>query len=184
MSVSLLTGAAVLGAVAFLRKGSGTASSSAPQELERVPVLHRERAEGVRPELAAVLDAWAQEGTHAVVVAPFGGRRSSNDDQQQLAALGMSAATDLRSTPHGRGAALDIWPEGFLEHVPMSWGGTAARWSSWSELPQELRDQFAVFGEWAEARGLVWGGRWRSSTYPNGDQPHIELPNWRSLPFP
>lgn len=182
MSASLLTGAAVLGAVALLRdSSSGQASSSSSN---RVPVLNRERADNVHPELAEVLDAWEREGTHAVVVAPLGGRRASSGDQQQLAALGMSAATDLRSTPHGRGAALDVWPESFLAHVPLSWGGTAARWSSWAELPQSVRDEFAVFGEWAEARGLVWGGRWRSATYPNGDQPHIELANWRTLPFP
>lgn len=147
-------------------------------------VLERARAAGVAPELVALLDAWDVSGPHAVLVAPYGGLRTTQEDQSKLAELGMSAATNLATTPHGRGAALDVWPVAFLAHVPRSWGGTASRWSTWDEVDEPIKAQFATFGAFAEARGLQWGGRWRSSKYPSGDQPHVELPNWQRLPFP
>lgn len=147
-------------------------------------VAARERAAGVLPELHQLLDEWEASGPHEVIVAPLGGLRASSDDQAELAALGMSAATDLRSTPHGRGAALDVWPTSFLAYVPQSWGGTRANWASWEQVANPVKREFAVFGAFAEARGLKWGGRWRSAKYPNGDQPHVEIPGWTSLPFP
>lgn len=147
-------------------------------------VLMMDRARGVHPSLRALLEDWDRTGAHRVVVALNGGLRSSADTQAELAAAGMSNATTLQVTPHGRGGAIDVWPLSFLPHVPVSSGGTALRWSSWEQLPQGVKDDFRVFGEWAEARGFKWGGRWRSAKFPNGDQPHIELANWSSLPFP
>lgn len=68
--------------------------------------------------------------------------------------------------------------------MPASHGGTGKRWTSWEALPESLKLQFAAFGRFAESRGFKWGGRWVSKTFPNGDQPHVELPNWQALPFP
>ena len=147
-------------------------------------VLHRERAVGVRADFADLLDDWERDGTHDVVIPPDGGLRLDEANQAAKAAIGLSAAKTLRSTPHGRGAALDVWPRDFLAHVPVSHGGTARRWTSWEKLPAEIREQFAAFGRFAEVRRFKWGGRWVSRTFPNGDQPHVELPNWQALPFP
>lgn len=137
-------------------------------------VYNRERAEGVRSELQDLLLAWEQYGTHDVQIATNGGLRTSQAVQAQLAAEGGSNATSLRQTPHGRGAALDVWPVGFERYV----NGT------WQAVPEELRAQFEAFGAFAEGRGFVWGGRWRSAKFPNGDQPHVEIRGWQSLPYP
>lgn len=147
-------------------------------------VLHRERSAGVHPRLKALLDTWAAVGTHDVLVAPDGGLRTDEAVQASKAAVGQSNATTLRQTPHGRGGAVDVWPVSFLPHVPKSAGGTGARWVSWEMLPQQVRDEFAAFGGFAEHHGFRWGGRWRGAKFPNGDQPHVELDNWQTLPFP
>lgn len=147
-------------------------------------VLMRFRAARVHPSLSALLDAWELEGAHRVVVAPDGGVRGDAARQAQLAVQGLSNAGDLASTPHGRGAALDVWPASFLPHVPVTAGGLAARWTPWEKLPNEVKLDFQTFGLFAEARGFTWGGRWRSATFPNGDQPHVEVKAWRTLPFP
>jgi D-alanyl-D-alanine carboxypeptidase len=147
-------------------------------------VLRRERARGVHPQLHALLDSWAAEGTHDVVIAVNGGVRTDPALQSKLAAEGFSAATTLKLTPHGRAAAVDVWPASFLEHVPVANGGTAKRWSTWAELPDQVRAEFKAFGIFAEERGFKWGGRWIGKSYPNGDQPHVEIANWQRLPFP
>lgn len=170
--------ALVLGAAALVALTARRASAPAGR------VHMRERANGVLQPLHELLDAWEAQGLHDVIIAPYGGLRSSSEDQAELAALGMSAASNLSTTPHGRAAALDVWPVSFLACVPQSWGGTRSTWASWEQVPDPVKLEFAVFGHFAEARGFVWGGRWRSSTYPNGDQPHVEIKNWRSLPFP
>jgi hypothetical protein len=147
-------------------------------------VLMRSRADGVHPDLRALLDAWDSQGAHVVVVAPDGGLRTDPALQAGFAAGGMSGASTLATTPHGRGVGLDVWPVSFLPHVPVGSGGTASRWSSWAELPESVKAEFLAFGEFSEARGFKWGGRWRSAKFPNGDQPHVELPNWTRFPYP
>lgn len=139
-------------------------------------VLNRTRARGVRRELQELLDAWELYGTHQVTIpaSPWGGLRTSEADQAGYAAGGMSGASTLASTPHGRGAALDVWPVGFEAHV----NGT------WEAVPDDIKGKFLAFGLFAESRGFTWGGRWRSSSMPNGDQPHVEIAAWRTLPFP
>jgi hypothetical protein len=147
-------------------------------------VRNRERAAGVLPELVGLMDAWEERGTFDVVVAPGGGLRTSEDEQAGYAANGTSTATTLKDTPHGRGAALDLWPVAFLDFVPRYLGGTAARWATWAEVSEPVKLQFSELGRFGEALGLTWGGRWRSSAFPNGDQPHFQLPNWSRYPFP
>ena len=136
-------------------------------------VLNVERAAGVRPELRALLDDWAREGTHPVLVAPDGGLRFGAADAAKQAAFfasGASKAATLADTPHGRGAALDVWPVGFAPGKTM-------------DSQPTMRARFQVFGEWAERKGFTWGGRWKSFGV-DGDAPHVEIPNWRRLPMP
>ncbi|PZR07086.1 MAG: hypothetical protein DI536_28945 [Archangium gephyra] len=147
-------------------------------------VLHLERARGVHPDLRALLDEWAKHGSHDIVVAPNGGVRTDEKLQAQLAAGGSSKATTLRSTPHGRAAALDVWPVSFLPYVPAANGGTGKRWVSWENLPELVRREFHVFGLFAETQGFEWGGRWRDEVFKTGDQPHVQMKGWKTMPFP
>ena len=147
-------------------------------------VHHRERAVGVRAAGQAVLDDWERAGPHEILVAPNGGLRTSEALQAGLAAGGNSGANTLRSTPHGRGAAIDAWPVSFLPFVPVAHGGTGKRWLAWKDLPQLVRDEFLTWGLFLEARGWRWGGRFRGHLFPDGDQPHGEEQHWTRLPFP
>lgn len=149
-----------------------------------VQVHHLERAEGCLLPLHQLLADWARSGRHDVLVAPNGGLRTDAVKQSTLASLGLSRAKELRHTPHGRGAAVDVWPASFLAHVPVAEGGTARRWTSWDNLPVGVQADFMAFGEFAESHGFTWGGRWRSASFPHGDQPHVEMRGWTALPFP
>lgn len=147
-------------------------------------VLELQRARGVHPRMLVLLLEWAKRGTFDVVVAMHGGVRLDQGVQSMLSGGGMSAASTLKMTPHGRGGALDLWPAGFLSSVPTSFGGTAARWGTWEGLPQRVRDEFAELGRFSQALGYRWGGVWVGKSYPHGDQPHHELADWQRLPFP
>jgi hypothetical protein len=147
-------------------------------------VLHKHRVQGCLDPIHVLLSLWEIDGKHDILVAPNGGLRLNAATQAALAQSGMSRAADLRSTPHGRGAAVDVWPTSFLAHVPERDGGTAKRWTSWEALPVGVKADFLVFGEFAEARGFKWGGRWRNAMFPYGDQPHVEILAWQSLPYP
>lgn len=147
-------------------------------------VHHLERAQGVHPRMLVLLQRWQLTGPFEIAVAMHGGLRSDEAVQVSLSGSGMSAANTLKKTPHGRGGALDLVPLGFLAFVPVAFGGTAKRWASWEELPQLIRDQFAIIGLFGEHLGFKWGGRWLGKQYPNGDQPHHELADWGRLPFP
>jgi hypothetical protein len=142
-------------------------------------VFNRERANGVHPRLQELLDAWTREGTWNIVIGggsgfPNGGLRTQEEVDAANAA-GNSRATDVSQTPHGRGAALDVWPEGFSPFL------------SFADQP-DMQDMMQQFGEWAESHGMVWGGRFRgvygSDPSITGDWPHVELPQWVALPYP
>ncbi len=124
-------------------------------------VFHVERAAGVHPSLIGLLSDWERDGTHDVLVA--GGAPWPNGGFES----GLSKARSLLDTPHGRGAALDIWPAGFIPSRSMG------------DQPQMLA-LFTAFGDFAVAHGFHWGGHWITFK----DLPHVELPNWRSLPYP
>lgn len=143
-----------------------------------------ERARGVHPRMLVLPSQWQKTGPFEIYVAMHGGLRVDEAVQADLSGAGMSAAATLRKTPHGRAGALDLCPLGFLAFVPESFGGTAKRWTPWEKLPQLIRDQFLVLGQFSERLGFKWGGRWVGKAYPNGDQPHHELPDWGRLPFP
>lgn len=133
-------------------------------------VLNRERAAGVHPSLLKLLDDWERVGWFDVMIAPDGGVRTDEAKQAKLYAQGVTKAKSLSETPHGRAAALDIWPVDFEPFV----SGT------WAAVPEVVKTQFYAFGQFAQEQGFNWGGAWSSFK----DYPHVEVPNWRLLPFP
>lgn len=148
----------------------------------RGQVNHLEHAAGVHPALRALLGAWNSSGPHRVVISPAdtdwsptGGVRTDEASQAAAAGAGLSNASALRDTPHGRAAALDVWPEGFNPHRGF-------------DAQPGMLPLFNVFGEWAESQRVVfggalfefsWGGRWSKP-----DRPHVEIRGWQQLPFP
>lgn len=149
-------------------------------------VHNKERLNGVHPlirvDFVALMEA---ELGFDTVVAPNGGLRTDAAKQAATAAAGMSNATTLKATPHGRGGAGDFYPLSFLPFVPVQFGGTGKAWVSWEKLPQQVRDEFAAIGVLAEKHGYEWGGRFKGPKFPNGDQPHVQIKGWQIyLPFP
>ncbi len=142
-------------------------------------VAHIERALGVHPSLLALLEDWNRLGSHDVVIAggegwPNGGLRTDVLEQHKAFVAGLTKARTLADTPHGRGAALDVWPYGFNPHRGFD-----------GQL--DMPALFRVFGQFAEDRGFVWGGRWDFHTPGStlsGDYPHVEVADWRHLPYP
>ncbi len=134
-------------------------------------VLYLERLQGIHPSLLAFVGSWQQTGKFPILAAFDGGLRTDSAKQLQYYNLGNSNAKTLDQTPHGRGAAMDLYPVGFDTRIGIT-----------RDSPFELNFKWAFYemGEAAERAGLVWGGRW---TKPY-DLPHIEVPNWRSLPYP
>lgn len=163
----------VLVVAGLLLLAGGSVAAAAPST-RRATVYNRWAAAGVHPQMQALLDLWEQEGWFNVEVGtpfagfPGGGLRVAADAAGQLAACqsGLSNACTLADTPHGRGGALDIWPEGFIPT------------KSYAEQPG-TRELMIAFGQWAKSKGYVWGGDWA-----NPDYPHVEMRNWRSLPYP
>lgn len=169
------------GILGLLLLAGASGAAAAVTDTRRARVINRYAARGVHPDLQAFLDWWEQNGPFDVEIGqldgyPGGGLRTAADAGGQAAACasGLSNACDLASTPHGRGAALDLWP------VCCGFSPTL----SWEQWTPEIKSAFLTIGQLAESQGLTWGGRWRSTTFPHGDQPHIELPYWRSLPYP
>lgn len=143
----------------------------------RARVLERYTAHGVHPDLQWLMDEWELYGPFDITVGnlpgfPGGGLRTDEAGQAAAAGANLSQAATLRNTPHGRGAAVDFWPTDFNPWIP------------WAAQPASIKIKFLEIGKFAEARGFEWGGRWRSKTFPDGDQPHVEIIGWRMLPFP
>lgn len=125
-------------------------------------VQNWERANGAVAPLQEFLGWWAANGPFPIMVAPDGGMRTDNAKQADFYARGLSKAKNLEQTPHGRGAALDLWPVGFNPG------------RSLSDQP-EIKRRFEEMGRLAKARGFVWGGDW------GWDFPHIEVKSWAKL---
>ena len=125
-------------------------------------VFRKDRAKGVHPLLVSFLEWWEQHGPFCIVVLAEGGLRMDAELQARLFASGATRARTLEDTPHGRGAALDVAPR----------INGAVPWQDWG--------LFLVIGERAEALGLEWGGRWKTLR----DGPHLQVPDWRQLPYP
>lgn len=168
---SALLGFAALGLLAAV--GHPTAQAAIAVGTGRV--MHRERADGVHPDLLWLLDEWERDGTHVVEIAggpnwsPPGGLRTNPAEQSAAAAGGLSNASTLASTPHGRGAALDVWPYGFNPH---------RSYDAADQLP-DAHALMMTFADFAAARGFVVGRDFKTP-----DDPHVELANWVALPFP
>lgn len=161
----------------LLLLAGGAAAEAAVNPGTRVRVLARDTARGIHSQLQMLLDEWEMYGPFDVTIGnlpgfPGGGLRTSEAGQAAAAAAGLSTASTLASTPHGRGGAIDLWPSDFNP------------WLSWEQQPDRMKQKFYEIGAFAKARGFVWGGDWRSATFPYGDQPHIEMAGWRMLPFP
>lgn len=160
--------------VLLLAGGAAAEAGASAGSGRRAQVLNRWEAFGVHPDLQALLDAWEREGWFNVQIGtpfanfPGGGLRTAADAAGQAAACasGLSKACDLTSTPHGRGAALDIWPEGF---DPLR---------TYDQQPG-TKEAMISFGQWAQSKGFTWGGAWADPDYP-----HVEITAWRSLPYP
>lgn len=130
-------------------------------------VYHREMADPLDARLRAALDEYAVGGPWPIRLTS-GLRIGPAAEVEQLSYFntGKSKAKTLDQTPHGRGGAFDFG----VVNVPLVSIHTA------KDHP-ELYAQCAAF---FEARGLVWGGRFPGFY----DGPHIEVPNWRALPYP
>lgn len=148
-----------------------------PTDSTQPLVLHRERAVGVHPKLMLLLDDWSRLGTFPILVAPDGGLRQgalAAAAQLSFYLRGLSKAKTLEATPHGRGAALDLYPVGFDARQGLSRQPT-------------IRQKWLTLIAFAEARGLQSGRYWTSFTAPDGttgDWPHLEVAEWRALPYP
>lgn len=131
-------------------------------------VQNRERARGAVAQLQAFLDWWEVNGPFAILVAPDGGLRTDAAKQAMYYAQGNSKAKTLAETPHGRGAALDLWPVGFNPVKKL-------------EQQPDIKAKFEEMGRIAKAApfNFTWGGDW------GWDYPHVEVKNWRkTLPYP
>lgn len=171
--VFILGAAGVVAGVAYLmRSSSNTRTLAIPPASLKRRVYHRERAAGVVPELQAFLTWWEANGPFPISVDPQGGVRSDEAAQQALHAKGASNAASLKDTPHGRGGALDLYP--VLRGNPDT--GAVLELASDAKSPE----LFAQLGAIAQQHGLAWGGLWSSLK----DLPHVEVRNWKSLPFP
>ena len=133
-------------------------------------VRQRLRATGVHPRMLAFLDWWEAFGPFPLTVGWKGGLRTDPDEQWQLFRDGKTRAATLDQTPHGRGGALDLYP---------TINGTV-RGLEGDPNPAEAAYYFEEMGRLAEGQGLVWGGHFSSIK----DMPHVELPDWRSIPYP
>lgn len=139
-------------------------------EWGQFPVVHRERADGVDARLQAFLDEWEASGPFRICVSPEGGLRTDELAQARLFARGASRAATLAQTPHGRGGAMDLAP--YFGFAPQYADDTGAS-------PGALAGAFSAIGASAKALGLHWGG-----DFPSYDGGHVELADWKSLPFP
>jgi hypothetical protein len=174
LALGAVAAAGVAGVVLVQRAATSTSSDTdetstsstheLPAGLSRW-VYHRERSAGVDDRLLQLLAWWDDNGPWPVVIPEHGGLRTSEQEQQDLFARGVTKASTLAQTPHGRGGALDLAP---YRKGP---GGLYA-----PDYSQP--DDFTAIGEAAEALGLSWGGRWSDP-----DLPHVEVPDWRSLPL-
>lgn len=148
-------------------------SQSSSVELYSVgaQVLHYERAYGCHPDLIAFLNWWQAHGPFDILVAADGGNRTDAIKQASYCATGTSNACTLESTPHGRGCGLDVYPVGFNTQLDLS------------QQP-EILEKFKVISEAGEAFGLTSGIHFHIGPSKSPDYPHLEVTDWRQLPFP
>lgn len=156
--------ASELPAVDFPAPPPAAVARQLPDGLHRW-VYHRERAAGVDERLLALLDWWEDYGPFAIVVPEHGGLRARRE-QTDLFARGVSYAATLGDSAHGHAGGLDL--------APFSRGVDGLFAPDYSDTAG-----FNAIGEAAQALGLEWGGAWTGTLR---DYPHVQVPDWRSLP--
>lgn len=139
-----------------------------------------EHAAGVHPALRALLGEWNRNGSHEISVAPAdtnwptpGGVRTDAEQQAADYRAGLTRASTLDQTAHGRAAAIDVWPKGFNPRRGF-------------DSQPTMEHLFRVFGEWAERQVVVldeveYRFNWLDEIT---DLPHVEIIGWRALPYP
>lgn len=153
---------------------AGPSIADAAATISGSKITNRSAATGVSPEMQHLLDLWEAQGWFTISIGvpfagfPGGGLRTAADAGGQQAACegGLSNACTLATTPHGRGGALDIWPQGFNPLLTF-------------DAQPGMLDLMTQFGQWAQSQGYTWGGSWATPDYP-----HVEEKDWPSLPYP
>ncbi len=149
--------------------------------MSTVRVFHYNRAAGCDERLLDFLGWWQVHGPHVITIPETGGPRYSQLEQRRLFVAHKSMAKTLEDTPHGRCGALDAYPA-ILDPTGRFVAGIHLDASA-----PEAKALFLAWGEAAESCGLKWGGRFLPIDPITGlgwDCPHIEVPDWQSLPFP
>lgn len=137
-------------------------------------VFHFNRAVGCDSRLLKFLAWWQMAGPFPITIPEYGGLRADAVAQEKLFAAHVSRAKTLEETPHGRGGAIDAYP------AILDPRGEYVTGIELDYAKPETKVKFHRYGDLAEAHGLSWGGRWAG--FP--DYPHVEVPDWRSLPYP
>lgn len=134
-------------------------------------VFHYEKAALLNPRLREVLDEYATNGPWPILLTSTVREGAAAAlEQAGYFAAGYSKAKTLQETPHGRRAAFDF-------NVVREVNGDAVV-RTWR--PEENPDLYRQVAQFFTVRGCSWGGNWKSFV----DMPHIELTDWRNLPFP
>jgi hypothetical protein len=137
-------------------------------------LIHLERAVGIHPTLFAALQEWERSGPFPLTVGVKGGLRTALD-QLELWAKGRTAEGNIvtnamtpEASPHGRGGAVDLWPLD-SEGAPL-----------FDESPATLQ-RYDSMARWFRQRGFHCPLTLGDGTV---DRPHVQLTNWRALPYP
>lgn len=135
-------------------------------------VFNLQNLDGCDARLLAFVDWWELHGSFPVTFAADSGVRTDEAHQADLFLTGKSNARTLADTAHGRGGGIDGYPAVLNE------AGDGVS----SILVDSSAETLRRYREWGEAGkrcGLVWGGDWTLRDYP-----HLELPDWKRLPYP
>lgn len=175
--LAIFLGVVPVAGVAALALSSGAAGPSPLEDATvkalTVRVRNRKRLNGTLDQrLMDYLAWWDAYGPFMITVGVDGGIRTDEAKQRSFCEAKVSNACTLRDTAHAYRGAVDLWvykPESVT-------AGTFV--PDFDTTNPEVRARYTFIGEAAEKRGLVWGGRWKKP-----DWGHLEVPNWRSLPF-
>lgn len=165
-------GAVAVVAYVITKKGAGTAPKGPAMDGPGFPIVRKDRAAGVAPKLVGFLAEWERTGPFPIGVGADGGVRTDAALQLKYFNEGRSKARTLAETPHGRRGALDLNPI-----INGQWRGLDS-----DPDPEESERYFEIIARRAERYGLRAGKRF--TFIKGGDKPHVEDPDWKSLPMP
>ncbi len=162
-------------------------------------VRNRSAADGVSPELQAALDEWERSGPFPITI---GSGVRTDVKQAELYAYNRIDPT----LPPGTGPGQADGPSNKKD--PNESYATNARTTrstahgvrsgygrafDFDPVPATLQN-YITAGEWFEARGFEWGGRWKTAFPPKlgaapgtaaaygGDIRHVNQKNWQTIP--